>query len=260
METPDPTATHELFQHERVADGYASSRPYLHPEVFALARDVIGPARRVRALDVGCGTGLSSVALLELAAEVVGTDVSLEMLRRARRAAGVRYAAAAAESLPFRAGAFDVVVACGSIDWVDKERFLPLAARLLRPGGWLVPLDFGDTGRSPAIPGLAGWYDGVFQARFPRPPARDPIVTAEEAERSGFTAPARREYASEWAFTAAGYAAFLATESNVIAAVEYGSERGSEARAWLERELAPLFGGGSRPVSFGGYVQAMRRL
>jgi SAM-dependent methyltransferase len=259
MATPDPTSTHELFRHDRVADGYASSRPYLHPEVFALARGVIGPARRERALDVGCGTGLSSVALLDLAAEVVGTDVSLEMLRRARRAPGVLYAAAAAESLPFRAGAFDLVVACGSIDWVDKERFLPLAARLLRPGGWLVPLDFGDAGRSPEIPGLAGWYDGVFQARFPRPPARDPIVTAGEAERDGFTAPEERDFAAAWPFTAREYAEFLTTESNVIAAVEYGAQSASDARAWLERELAPLFGDGRHPVSFRGYVQALRR-
>jgi len=130
----DPTATPRLFQHERVAGGYATARPWLHPEVFSLARKVAGIGAAVGwALDVGCGTGLSSLALFGLARQVVGTDASIDMLRRAHRASGVRYAAATGESLPFRDGAFDLIVACGSIDWIDRARFLPRAAALLAP-------------------------------------------------------------------------------------------------------------------------------
>ena len=33
---PDPLTTHRLFEHDRVAAGYASARPFLHGEVFAL--------------------------------------------------------------------------------------------------------------------------------------------------------------------------------------------------------------------------------
>jgi SAM-dependent methyltransferase len=260
MATADPTETHRLFQHDRVAAGYASARPYLHPEIFALARDVIGPTARFRrALDVGCGTGLSSVALLELAHEVVGIDAAVEMLGHARTATGVRYVASAAEVPPFRPGTFDLVVACGSIDWVDRSRFLPRAAELLENGGWLVPLDFGDTGRSPEVPGLARWYDEVFQKRYPRPPASDPMTTPEEAARHGFDAPVHRDFASVASFTARQYAAFLMTESNVIAAIEYGGETEDLVCAWLEAELVPLFGDAPRPVAFSGYVQALPR-
>jgi SAM-dependent methyltransferase len=257
---PHPTETHRLFGHDRVAAGYASARPYLHPQILAVVRDVIrpsGPFRR--ALDVGCGTGLSSVALLGLAAEVVGIDASVEMLRRARRAGGLRYAASEAEEPPFRPRTFGLVVACGSIDWVDRSRFVPRGAELLERGGWLVPLDFGDTGRSSGVPGLARWYDDVFQARYPRPAARDPMVTAEEAARWGFEAPVHRDFAAVASFTAGEYAAFLMTESNVIAAVEYGSEAEDRVRSWLESELLSLFGEGPHPVAFSGYVQALRR-
>jgi SAM-dependent methyltransferase len=257
----DPTQTHRLFEHDRVAAGYASARPYLHPEVFAQARDLVGLAGRTgRALDVGCGTGLSSIALLDLAREVVGIDASLPMLRRASRAHGVRYVASGAEALPFRDGAFDLLVACGSIDWVDRSRFVPRAADLLASGGWLVSLDFGDTGRSPDVPGLARWYDEVFQEEYPRPPARDPYLTAEEAARHGFSAPVQRDFASACPFTAPQYAAFLMTESSVIAAVEYGEKTEAEVRAWLESELGPLLGLEPRRVAFGGYIQALRRL
>jgi SAM-dependent methyltransferase len=257
----DPVETCQLFQHDRVAAGYASARPYLHPEVFARVRELVGPAARFRrALDVGCGTGLSSLALLDLADAVVGIDAAAHMLRRARRAAGVRYVACGAEALPFRGPSFDLVVACGSMDWVDRPRFLPRAADLTRSGAWLVSLDFGDTGRSPEIQGLARWYDEAFLRVYPRPPAGDPRITPDEAARHGFAPPVHLDFVTACSFTAPQYAAFLMTESNVIAAVEYGGRTAAMMQAWLEDELAPLFGHEPRRVAFAGYVQALRRL
>jgi hypothetical protein len=136
---------------------------------------------------------------------------------------------------------------------------MPRAAELLASGGWLVSLDFGDTGRSPEVPGLARWYDEVFQQAWPRPFASDPMITAAEAEAHGFGAPAHLDFASACAFTARQYVEFLMTESNVIAAVEYGDENAARVRARLESELLPLFGGAARRVAFGGYIQALRR-
>jgi SAM-dependent methyltransferase len=260
MAAPDPTETHQLFQHDRVAAGYASARPYLHPEILAVVREALRPeARFRRALDVGCGTGLSSVALLDLAQVVVGIDAAVDMLRHTRRVDGIRYVASAAETPPFHPGTFDLVVACGSIDWVDRTLFLPRVAELLTSGGWLVPLDFGDAGRSPDVPGLARWYDEVFLQKYPRPPASDPMITADEAARHGFGAVVCRDFASVVSFTARQYAAFLMTESNVIASIEYGDEAEDRVHAWLESELLPLFGDASRPVAFSGYIQALRR-
>jgi SAM-dependent methyltransferase len=256
----DPTATRELFEHDRVAAGYASARPYLHPHAFARVREQLAcEAKAARALDVGCGTGMSSLALTALAHDVVGTDASLPMLRRARREPRVRYAAATAEALPFREGSFDLVVACGSIDWVDRGRFLPRAFELLVSGGLLVCLDFGDTGRSRDIPGLAAWYDSAFQGRYPRPPASDPIVTPGEATRCGYEPPTRSDFSIDHAMSARQYSEFLMTESNVIAAVEYGSQAAGQVRARLESELSSLFGGAPRRIAFAGYVQTLRK-
>ena len=257
----DGPGTARLFQHQRVAEGYASARPYLHPEIFALVGEQLGVQGRLgRALDVGCGTGLSSRALRAVARRVVGADASLEMLRSARKEPGVSYAAATGEALPFRDGAFDLIVACGSIDWIDRTRFLPRAAAILAAGGFLVALDFGDSCRAPELPGLERWHHQVFRRRFPRPPAADPMITDAEASANGFTPPATRSYASSWPFDAAEYAAFLMTESSVIAAVEYGSERATHVGAWLGAELFALFGDGTHRVEFTGYVQALRKV
>jgi SAM-dependent methyltransferase len=257
----DPLATHALFQHDRVAAGYASARPFLHPEVFAQVRDLIRSPKHLRwALDVGCGTGMSSVALLGLSHHVVGVDASVEMLRLARRGDGLHYLASSAEALPFRSGRFDLITACGSIDWVDRSLFMPRAADLLVTGGWLVPLDFGDLGRSPAMPELERWYEDVFHKAYPRPPARDPMLSSAEAARHGFSAPVDAPFASSCTFTSVQYADFLMTESEVTAAVEYGGQAADRVRAWLVAELDPLFRRGPREVTFGGYIQVLRKL
>ena len=257
---PDPLTTHLLFEHDRVAAGYASARPHLHGEVFARVKDLIRPAVPFpRALDVGCGTGLSSVALCGLARDVTGVDAAVPMLRQASRGDHVHYLASSAEELPFRSGSFDLIAACGSIDWVDRSRFLPRAAELLVAGGWLVPLDFGDAGRSPEMPDLERWYRDVFHKACPTPAAGDPRVTAREAEGFGFTAPADHDFVTHCTFTAARYSDFLMTESSVIAAVEYGKRPPGEIRAWLEEELSPLFAGESRRITFTGYIQILRK-
>ena len=258
--SPNPLATHELFAHDRVAAGYASARPVLHGEAFSRVRDVIdAPWPLRRGLDVGCGTGLSSVALLDLVREVTGVDAALPMLRRATSARHVHYVASRAEDLPFISGSFDLIAACGSLDWVDRARFLPRAGELLATGGWLVPLDFGDRGRSPDVGALENWHREVFHGSFPTPPSRDPLVGADEADRAGLTPPAHHDFATHCLFTAAGYADFLMTESSVIAAVEYGDQTPGEIRRWLEEEITSLFGDEPRRVAFGGYIQVLRK-
>ena len=258
---PDPTLTHDLFRHDRVGAGYASARPFLHPEAFARVREMLRLEAPVgRALDVGCGTGMSSVALLGLSREVVGIDASVAMLRHGREAAGVRYVASTAESLPFRGGPFDLVAACGAIDWVDRETFLPRVAELLVSGGFLVSLDFGHAGRSADVAGLEAWYQGSFQRVYPSPPTLDPILTAEDGGRHGFSPPIEATLDFAWTCTASQYADFLLTESSVVAAIEYGTARVEEIREWLLPRLLSLFGHGAREIAFGGYVQALRRL
>lgn len=96
-------------------------------------------------LELGCGTGYVSAWLARRgAASVVGIDPTEGQLATARAfqsefALSFPLVQAAGEDVPLRDGSFDLVVSeYGAAIWADPHRWLPEAARLLRPGGELV--------------------------------------------------------------------------------------------------------------------------
>jgi SAM-dependent methyltransferase len=95
-----------------------------------------------RVLDLGCGTGFSTEILLQRFPdlECVGVDVSAPVIARAQSKpalARTRFVHAAAESLPFEDGHFDLVVSNFAWHWFG-ETARQEVARVLRPGGWLL--------------------------------------------------------------------------------------------------------------------------
>lgn len=103
-------------------------------------------------LDVACGTGDSSIALAQAAAEgshVIGVDISegmMDLVMDKARKAGVEdrieLQVADGEALPFEDGRFDgVSCAFGIRNFVHKEKGLAEFRRVLRDGGKLVILE-----------------------------------------------------------------------------------------------------------------------
>ncbi len=131
----------------------------------------LGPLEGRRTLDVACGSGDLILSCRDAgAALTVGADVSVGMLHQARnrlRSANPNHAlvAAAAEVLPFRDGAFDVVtVAFGLRNFEEPLTGLREMLRVLSPGGQFRILEFSEP--SPGVWGsLFRWY---FRAVLPR--------------------------------------------------------------------------------------------
>ncbi len=97
-----------------------------------------------RVLELGCGAARWSRGLAALGARPVGIDLARAQLAKARRLVGagvprVALARGSAESLPFRAGVFDLVLSdWGALTFADPDRAIPEVARVLVPGGRLV--------------------------------------------------------------------------------------------------------------------------
>jgi SAM-dependent methyltransferase len=98
----------------------------------------------VVAVEFGCGSGYVSAWLARRGARPVGVDISARQLAIAQRLQGefgvpFPLVQADAERMPLGAGCADLVISeYGASVWCDPYRWIPQAARLLRPGGRLV--------------------------------------------------------------------------------------------------------------------------
>lgn len=97
-----------------------------------------------RCLDLACGTGDIAFAVAARGARAVGLDITHRMLQLAHaKSAAARFITGDMASLPFRSGSFDVVTTgYGLRNVPDLDTAIDEIARVLRPGGRLLSLDF----------------------------------------------------------------------------------------------------------------------
>ena len=106
--------------------------------------DVLGPVDGLDVVELACGTAYFSAWLARAGARTVAVDLSHEQLLTARRMqaqVGPAFPLVQGDGdrVPLAGGRYDLVVSeHGAAVWCDPERWLPEAARLLRPGGRLV--------------------------------------------------------------------------------------------------------------------------
>jgi SAM-dependent methyltransferase len=96
------------------------------------------------AVELGCGTGYVSAWLARRGARPVGIDNSpaqLETARTLQREFGIEFPLhlGNAEATPFEDSSFDYAISeYGAALWADPYKWIPEAARILRPGGELL--------------------------------------------------------------------------------------------------------------------------
>ena len=116
--------------------------------------DLAAPVRGMRALDLATGTGDIALELAAQGAEVVGLDITHRMIELARRKraermtlGSVRFLVGDMLALPFPNGSFDVVtIGYGLRNVPDLGTALDEVARVLKPGGRVLSLDFNRPG------------------------------------------------------------------------------------------------------------------
>ncbi|HEX5247180.1 MAG TPA: class I SAM-dependent methyltransferase [Gaiellaceae bacterium] len=108
------------------------------------ALKILGDVAGLDCVELGCGTAYVSAWLARRGARAVGVDptpAQLETARRLMRETGIEFelVEAPGEDVPLPDSAFDLAHSeHGAAAWADPYKWIPEAARLLRPGGRLV--------------------------------------------------------------------------------------------------------------------------
>jgi SAM-dependent methyltransferase len=247
-------AADDVYGSARMAAGYAFSRPPVHPRIIERIREDLHLEQPVaRALDVGCGAGLSTAALEPLARVTVGLEPVRAMLAHRRGVAPrAAFVVARAEQMPFAARSFDLVTAAGALNYVDMALFLPELARVLTPTGVMVIYDFSAGRRLREDGRLDQWY-AEFERRYPPKPGYDMDVTSIDYASHGLKLEAFESFEVAVPMTFRSYVAYVMSETGVELAVAGGAAE-PVVRAWCEATLAPILGDTPRDVLFDAYV------
>jgi SAM-dependent methyltransferase len=251
-----------IYDSERLAAAYARSRPPVHARVVAAAKgglERLGVAHARRALDIGCGAGLSTAALAPLAGSLVGLEPVATMLRHRREVApGARFVIGRAEQLPFGTGSYDLVSAAGALNYGDRDLVLPEVARVLTERGGLLVYDFSGGRRLAGDPRLDAWF-AAFEARYPYPHGYAMDVRSLPFEKAGMRLDYYEEIEVAIPMTSDAYLAYVLGETNVELAVSYGvAEEG--IASWCSATLADIFAAGARDVLFDAYAAYARKV
>jgi SAM-dependent methyltransferase len=245
----------DFYNSARLATGYAFSRPPVHPHVVEriVAHRTVAARSPTRALDVGCGAGLSTAALTPFVRAVVGVEPAATMLAHHRVVApAASFVVGRAENLPFANATFDLITAAGSLNYTDRGQSLAEIARVLAPGGVLAIYDFSSGRRCHAAAALAAWF-AEFEKRYPYPPGYAMDIQALDFAHVGLRLAAHEPFEIAVALTMDAYLAYVLSEANVERAVASGTAEGDIA-AWCRERLAAVFGSAGLAVLFTGYV------
>jgi SAM-dependent methyltransferase len=245
---------------QSAADRYASGRPYFHPFVISKISEFL--SERVPftdALDVGCGTGLSSTALKQIAKHVVGVDDSPEMLRHALPDDQLHFVKAAGEELPFDNTSFDLISLSQSFHWLDRSKFFAEARRVLRANGWIVVYDNYFSAMMRENESFHGWFKD-YLVRFPTPPRPKVQFTEEDARSEGFEF-VHKDMHENWPeFSTDSLIAYLMTQSNISAALDDRGESSDEIESWMRDQLAQFIPQGTTVhIAFGSPIWYLQK-
>jgi ubiquinone/menaquinone biosynthesis C-methylase UbiE len=248
-----------IYDSPRLAAGYAYDRPFVHPRIIQAIGDYLRITERLgRALDIGCGAGLSTAALEPLAETIFGLEPAREMLTHSRVVApNALFLVGQAEKLPFSDEAFSLMTAAGSLNYTDLDLFLPDVARVLAPDGVLVVYDFSAGRRLRESNLLDEWY-AAFECRYPSPPGYALSVKDLSYSQSGLRLEAYEELEVAVSMDLSSYLLYALSETSVESAIMRGVPE-AEIRDWCQSTLADVFGGKPHDVLFDAYVAYVRR-
>jgi ubiquinone/menaquinone biosynthesis C-methylase UbiE len=251
------------FHSKTAAERYSKGRPGFHSNTIKHIKDYLQLHKKLNnALDIACGTGLSTKALLEIARNVYGTDTSQEMLNFAPQSGKIHYSIASAEQQPFTDNGFDLITVSSGVHWFDIDKFLVEANRLLKSKSWLVLYENYFISEMVGNDNFTNWFPNVYLEKFPSPSRNNDYPwTNENLIPKNFNFVTEERFKNTVSFNKKQLALYFTTQSNIIAAVEKNQTTYEQVENWLNQELASFFDNDDtiQKINYGNWIKYIQR-
>jgi len=252
------------FTPETAAERYSRGRPDFHSNTIKRLKDFLQLGTKVdKALDIACGTGLSTKALLEIANHVHGTDASQQMLNFALLPDQINYSVAPADQQPFPDNYFDLITVSSGVHWFNIDKFLIEANRLLKSRCWLVLYENHFISEMTGNSNFTNWFPEVYIKKYPSPSRNDRYEwTNENLNTKSFNLVAEEKFKNPVTLNKKQLALYFTTQSNIIAAVEKGETTYAEVDKWLDQELSLFFDNDetTHTINYGNWIKFIQRV
>jgi ubiquinone/menaquinone biosynthesis C-methylase UbiE len=230
------------FNPKTVAERYLKGRPQYHSFVIGKIKESLSIEKPFEiALDAGCGTGFSSVALKEISERVIGLDISFEMVGLAKKEKGVEYIVSSAESLPLCENKFNLITISQAIHWIDRNKFFAEASRILKLNSFIIAYDNYFLGRISDNPDFNIWYKETFIKNYPTPPRAKRDFDKTRENPKDFILVKEEWHENTIQLSKKQIVDYLITITNIINRVENGEKSIDEVSQWLDDEIEPFF-------------------
>jgi ubiquinone/menaquinone biosynthesis C-methylase UbiE len=253
-----------FFNLKTASERYSKGRPDFHSNTIKHIKAYLHLDKKLNnALDVACGTGLSTKALLEIATNVYGTDISQEMLNFASSSDKIHYSIASAEQQPFTDNYFDLITVSSGVHWFDIDKFLAEANRLLKSKSWLVIYENHFISEMVGNDNFTTWFPNVYLKKFPSPPRNNAYCwTNENLIPKNFIFVTEEKFKNSITLNKKQLALYFTTQSNIIAAVEKNETTYGQVENWLDQELASFFDNEdtTQTINYGNWIKYIQRV
>ncbi|GFR89928.1 methyltransferase domain family [Elysia marginata] len=136
------TDTRHMYSDSSQVEHYAKYRPRYSEEVFQYIVDYCKETTPELNLcvDVGCGSGQSTIGFAKHLKKVIGVDISKHQIYHApKHLPNVEFKVSSAEKLPFiESASVDLWSSAESFNYMPEKETFAEADRVLKPGGTLV--------------------------------------------------------------------------------------------------------------------------
>ena len=230
------------FESKSAAERYAKGRPYFQFQVIEKVKSYVKPNNLFnKTIDMGCRTGLSTIALKNIAHKIVGVDSSAEMIALVLKNSKIEYSVAHAECIPVSDHDFNCMTLCSVFHWIQQEIIFAEANRILFAESWIIICNNYFFAQMIENEVFQSWYQEEYLHKYPSPPGNLAARNIEEFNIDDISLIHKEEYENKVRCSIEPLIDYLVMQSNIIVAVENGKQSIIEIKKWLFKEITPFF-------------------